>query len=59
MVGIFTDLRRCRLQTNFFKRLIFVNKTWPNDHRIGCKSPFNLLEFLERDIDLKKELEEF
>jgi hypothetical protein len=30
-----------------------------NDLRIGCKSPYNFLEFLERDIDLEKELEEF
>ncbi len=41
------------------KKLIFVNKNWPNDPRIGCKSPSNLLEFLERDIDLKDELEKF
>jgi hypothetical protein len=42
-----------------FKKLIFVNKNWPKDHRIRCKSPFNLLEFLERDMDLEEELEEF
>jgi hypothetical protein len=39
--------------------LIFVNKNWPNDHRIRCKFPFNLVEFFEKDIDLKEELEEF
>ncbi len=31
----------------------------PNDLRIGCKSSFNLMEFLERDVDLEEELEEF
>jgi hypothetical protein len=39
--------------------LIFVNKNWPNDPRIGCKYPFTLLEFPERDIDLEEELEKF
>jgi len=32
---------------------------WPNDHIIGCKSPCDLLEFFERDMDLEKEFEEF
>ncbi len=27
--------------------------------RIGCEFPFNLVEFLERDINLEKELEKF
>jgi hypothetical protein len=31
---------------------------WPNDPIVGCKSPSNLLKFLERDINLKGELEE-
>jgi hypothetical protein len=39
--------------------LIFVNKNWHNGSRIGCKSPYNLLEFLERDINLEEELKEF
>jgi hypothetical protein len=39
--------------------LIFVNKIWPNDFRIRYKFPSNLLEFLERDIDLEEELKEF
>ncbi len=36
-----------------------VNKNWPNDFRISSKSPSNLLEFLERDVNLKKESKEF
>jgi hypothetical protein len=39
--------------------LIFVNKNYPNDLRIGYKSPSNLVEFLEKDVGLKEELEEF
>jgi hypothetical protein len=45
-----------------FKRLeslIFVNKIWPNDLKIGCKSSFNVIKLLERDIGLEEELEKF
>ncbi len=59
LVGILINLRRCCLPTKNFKKLIFVNKNWPNDLRIGCKSPSNLLKFLKRDMDLEEELEEF
>jgi hypothetical protein len=38
--------------------LIFVNKNCSNDPRVRCKSPFDLIKFLERDIDLEDELEE-
>jgi hypothetical protein len=41
------------------KKLIFVKKNWLNDPRIGCKYPYNLIDFFERDIDLKEELKEF
>ncbi len=53
---MFFNLRRCHLQTYFFKKLIFVGKNQPNDSNIGCKSPSNLIEFFERDIDLEKSL---
>ncbi len=59
MVGIIINLRKCCLQTIFLKKLIFINKNWPNDPKIGCKCPFNLLKFLEKDIDLEEEFEEF
>ncbi len=36
-----------------------MNKNWLNDAKVGCKSPFNLIEFLKRDIGLEEELEEF
>jgi len=36
-----------------------VNKNWLNDPKIGCKSPSNLLQFLERDMDLQEELGKF
>ncbi len=47
------------MQTENLEKLIFVNKNWPNDLRIGCKSPSNLLKFLERDVNLKKEFKKF
>jgi hypothetical protein len=39
--------------------LIFVNKNWPNDPRIGYKSPSNLVEFLAKDVDLEEEFKKF
>jgi hypothetical protein len=59
LVGIFINLKRCHLQIENLEKLIFSNKNWPNDPRIGCKSPSKVLEFLERDVDLEVELEEF
>jgi len=55
LVGIQLTLEDCHLQTENLKKLIFVNKNWPNDLRIGCKSPSNIIKFLEMDIDLKEE----
>jgi hypothetical protein len=59
LVGILTSLRRCYLQSIFLNKLIFVGKHWPNDSRIGCKSPFSLIDFIENDLNLEEELEEF
>jgi hypothetical protein len=59
LVRILTNFRRCCLQIENLEKLIFVNKNWLNDLRIGCKSPSNLLEFLEKDVDLEEELKEF
>ncbi len=59
LVGILTNLKRCCLQIENWKKLIFVNKIWLNNPRIGCKSPSNLVEFLEKDVVLKEELKEF
>ncbi len=49
LAGILTNLRRCCLQIENLEKLIYVNKNWANDLRIRCKSPSNLLEFLEMD----------
>ncbi len=34
-------------------------KNWHNDPIIRCKSPSNLLKFLEMDINLEEKLEKF
>jgi hypothetical protein len=36
-----------------------MNKDWLNDFRIGCKSPSNLVESIEIDVDLEEELGKF
>jgi hypothetical protein len=41
------------------QKLIFVNKNWPIDARVGCKSPSDLVKFIEMDEQLEKELQEF
>ncbi len=38
--------------------MIFVNKNWPNDLRISCKSPSSLIDLIEIDVNLDEELEE-
>jgi hypothetical protein len=36
-----------------------VNINWPNDHKVGCKSSFNLINFIGIYANLEEELEEF
>jgi hypothetical protein len=38
-------------------KLIFVNKNQPNDPIIGCKSPYNLVDLFETDLNLEEEFE--
>jgi len=42
-----------------FESIDFWSKNWPNDPRIGCKSPSSLKDFIESDLNLEKEFEEF
>jgi hypothetical protein len=59
LIGILTSFRKCCLQLKNLDNLIFVSKNWPNDPRIGCKSPFNLIDFIESDINLEEKFEKF
>jgi len=56
---ILTNLRRCHFQPENLKKFIFGNKNWPNDCRVGCKSHFNLLEFIGIDANQKEKWEQF
>jgi len=47
----------------FFGLSIFrhcrVTKIWPNYHKDGCKSTFNLVELIQTNLGFEEELEEF
>jgi hypothetical protein len=40
-------------------KLIFINKNWPNDSRIGCKSLFSSVDFVEINLNLEEDVKEF
>lgn len=57
LVGIFTKLRRFCLQLNNLDKLIFVNKNWLNDLKVGCSSLSNLIKLIESNDVLDEEYE--
>jgi hypothetical protein len=60
LAGILANLKRCHLQSkNLDEKLIFVSQNWPNDPRLGCKTPFNFVEFIKKDKIIEEELKEF
>jgi hypothetical protein len=52
-------LRRCHLQSDNLNKIIFVNKNWPRNHRVGCSSSSSLIELIEVDLALEEELEQY
>jgi hypothetical protein len=36
-----------------------MNKNWPNDAKVGCKNFNNLVDFIDFELNLKLELDEF
>jgi len=40
------------------ENIIFKNKIWPNDPRVGCRSPCNLVNFIEIN-EKENQLKEF
>jgi len=56
LASIFTNLKGRRLQLENLDKLIFDSKNWPNDARIGCKSPSDLVEFVDMDERLEEKL---
>ncbi len=59
MVGILTNLRRCRLQLNNLDKIIFISKNQLNDPRVDCNSPSSLIEFIEANVALEEELKQY
>jgi hypothetical protein len=57
LVGIFTNLRRCHLQSNNLNKIIFVSKNWPSDPRVGCSSLFSLIQLIETEWEELKQYE--
>ncbi len=59
LAKIFTNLRKCCLQSNNLDNFIFVSKNWPNDPRVNCSSPSSLTKLIEGDVALGEELEQY
>ncbi len=59
MVGIFTNLKRCRLQLYNLDKIIFITKNWLNDPRVGCNSPPSLTKLIEVDVGLEYKLKQY
>jgi hypothetical protein len=57
LAGILTTLRRCHLQIEKLDKLIFINKKWPSNLRIGCVKPIDLASTCEFELDLITKLE--
>jgi hypothetical protein len=53
LTRIFIIIKRCHLQLDRY--IIFLNKNWPNDPRIGCKP----MELIEINTKLKDRLKKF
>ncbi len=41
-----SNLRSCHLQVENLNKLVFVNNKWLKDPKIGCISPFNVVELI-------------
>jgi hypothetical protein len=59
LASILTNLRRCSLQLENLEEKKFVNKNWPNDVKVVCKSFNDLVEFIEKNEQLEEKLQEF
>lgn len=53
------NLKSCKSQIEILEKLILLSKNWPNDSKVGCKSPYNLVQFIKTKGDFEKELEQF
>jgi hypothetical protein len=56
LVGILTSFRKCCSESKNLDKLIFVNKNWSNDLKIGCKALSCLVDLIEIDANLEEDL---
>ncbi len=49
----FINLRKYHSQLDNLEKLIFVNTNSPSDHGVDCKSQYNLVELIEKDLNLE------
>jgi hypothetical protein len=47
------------LHTENLEKLILVSRNWPNNPKVKCNTPSNLIKFIEMDGNLKNELRQF
>jgi hypothetical protein len=47
------------LQLDDLDEIIFVSKNWPSDLKVGCSSPSSLIELIEVNVALKKQLTQY
>jgi hypothetical protein len=47
LIGILVNFRRHHLQLENLAKLIFLNKNWPYDSKIGYKAPSSLVDLIE------------
>jgi hypothetical protein len=40
------------------RKINICEKNWPNDLKIYCKQPFNLVELIKKDLDFEEEWKE-
>jgi len=59
LARILISLKRCHLQLKNLEILIFFKKNWPNDPKIGCKSPSSLVDLIETNLNLEEKFEKF
>jgi hypothetical protein len=59
LTKILTNLTKCHLQLDYFEKIIYVNKDWSSDAKVGCKVLNNLVNLIDFELDLKQELNEF
>jgi hypothetical protein len=56
---ILTNLKKCDLHQTILKYWFFRYKMWPNDLRIDCNLPSNLLELIEKYLNFEKKIIKF